>query len=303
LGMKGWLKALIEMAVTSEYAMEADEQSAINFLVMLSVPFRYAEDYHLFHAAHEVIKVKGGTGKLADALAAHVTDLIKTDHTLREIKRSANGYELSFTTPSVESNFHTDILLLAVPLPVLRNIRRDFRFPELKEQAIAETGFGNGSKVAMGFKSQPWRSQGFQGYTFNDLTKTLIWDSSQGANTGEGSLTFSGGGKISDEFQSMYYAKIKDRWLKDADRIYPGLQDAYNGSISKFCWAINPLAGGSYTSFRKGQWSRFAGVHGEPFENIHFAGEHCSIEFQGYMNGAIETGQLEASRIIEKLKH
>jgi monoamine oxidase len=36
--------------------------------------------------------------------------------------------------------------------------------------------------------------------------------------------------------------------------------------------------------------------------NCHFAGEHMSIDFQGYLNGAVETGQRAAADILADLK-
>lgn len=300
--IKGWVGDFLKMAVTAEYAMEPDEQSAVNLLIMFATPIRYSEDYHIFHSDHEVLKVQGGTNSISNALAEKIGPSIQTDHTLREIHRmDGSGYELHFETSTGVKKVKSDMVILAVPLPVLRNIRKNFQFSPLKEQAIQETGFGNGAKVAMGFRSRPWRSQGFQGYTYTDVNGTVIWDSSQGVKTEQGSLTFIGAGDISEEFQKLSYADITAKWLSGAETIYPGVRENYNGQISKFCWATNPLAGGSYTSFRKGQWSRFTGIYGEPFENILFAGEHCSVDFQGYMNGAIETGQMEARRIIKML--
>jgi monoamine oxidase len=36
--------------------------------------------------------------------------------------------------------------------------------------------------------------------------------------------------------------------------------------------------------------------------NCQFAGEHPSIDFQGYLNGAVETGQRAAADILADLK-
>jgi monoamine oxidase len=36
--------------------------------------------------------------------------------------------------------------------------------------------------------------------------------------------------------------------------------------------------------------------------NCHFAGEHTSIDFQGYLNGAVETGQRAAAEILGDLQ-
>ena len=36
--------------------------------------------------------------------------------------------------------------------------------------------------------------------------------------------------------------------------------------------------------------------------NCHFAGEHTSIDFQGYLNGAVESGERAAGEILADLK-
>ena len=44
------------------------------------------------------------------------------------------------------------------------------------------------------------------------------------------------------------------------------------------------------------------GAEGEQSGNCHFAGEHTSIDFQGYLNGAVATGQSAAGEILADFK-
>jgi len=39
-------------------------------------------------------------------------------------------------------------------------------------------------------------------------------------------------------------------------------------------------------------------VEREPEGNVHFAGEHTSVNSQGYLNGAVETGQRAAQELL-----
>jgi monoamine oxidase len=39
-----------------------------------------------------------------------------------------------------------------------------------------------------------------------------------------------------------------------------------------------------------------------PENNLFFAGEHCSVHESGYAQGAYNTGLLQASKILEKIK-
>jgi monoamine oxidase len=44
-----------------------------------------------------------------------------------------------------------------------------------------------------------------------------------------------------------------------------------------------------------------AGAEGLSVGNLLFAGEHCSREFQGFMNGGAQTGRLVAEAILHRL--
>ena len=43
----------------------------------------------------------------------------------------------------------------------------------------------------------------------------------------------------------------------------------------------------------------FAGAEHERAGNCHFAGEHTSHDFQGYLQGAVETGERAAGEILK----
>jgi len=62
-------------------------------------------------------------------------------------------------------------------------------------------------------------------------------------------------------------------------------------------WENDPWAQGGYACFTP----RFDPRHREwlarPFRRVAFAGEHTSVRWQGYMNGAVESGQRAAAEI------
>jgi monoamine oxidase len=297
IGVTGWLYDFFDMVITGEYAMEASEQSSINLLYILALPVRIGNRYHALGSEHEVFKFKGGSQRVIDKLSARVNDLVKTGWLLKKLNKVDDYYELIFEVDGKTETVTADQVVLTVPFPVLRSIEMNFKFPDRKQRCIDTLGFGIAAKAAMGFKKRVWRDQGYQGYTYTDVNRTTIWDSSQGVDIPQGSLSFVTGGKESIDFQNLNYAQIKDRWLGGAEKLYPGLSAEYNGRIAKFCWATNPFSKGSYTCYTKGQWSEFAGVESEPFGNIFFAGEHCSVLHQGFMNGAVESGKIVAAQI------
>jgi len=65
-------------------------------------------------------------------------------------------------------------------------------------------------------------------------------------------------------------------------------------------WPSAPLTRGSYACYRVGQGA-FSGLEGERAGNLLFAGEHTSIDFQGYLEGAAESGLRAANELLADL--
>jgi monoamine oxidase len=59
---------------------------------------------------------------------------------------------------------------------------------------------------------------------------------------------------------------------------------------------------GSYSCWKTGQYTAFSGYEGARQGNCHFAGEHCSTNFQGFMEGGAEEGQRAANEILSDYK-
>ena len=53
-----------------------------------------------------------------------------------------------------------------------------------------------------------------------------------------------------------------------------------------------------YSYWKPGQYTGFGGYEGVRQGNIHFAGEHCSISFQGFMEGGAAEGVRAANEIL-----
>ena len=81
-----------------------------------------------------------------------------------------------------------------------------------------------------------------------------------------------------------------------------GATKAWNGRATIDFWPGYRWTKGSYSYWKVGQYQRFAGIEGRRQGNCLFAGEHTSIDFQGYLNGAVETGQRAAGEILADLK-
>jgi monoamine oxidase len=77
---------------------------------------------------------------------------------------------------------------------------------------------------------------------------------------------------------------------------------AWNGKASLSVPHLDPNYNCSYSYYRVGQYHTFSGYEATRQGNIHFAGEHCTEAFQGYMEGGAITGVAAANEILADLK-
>ena len=304
IGITGWLFNFIQVTLTREYGMEASEQSAINFLVMFNVPKDIQTPYELFGETHEVFKIKGGSQHLTDALYEKVKANVRLRHRLDSIRKGhSKKYALELNVDGVQKKVEADFVLLALPFTVLRNIPLEIDMPTQKRKCIDEMGYGNSCKFVMGMNSKPWRKKGMQGYTFTDIGFGCGWDSSQSQTEKQGSFTVFGGGTFGEQMRLSTKEQLVKEYLPALNKIYKGASVSFTNKTIQFCWASQPFTKGGYSCFKKGQWSTLAGWEAMPIDDIYFAGEHISLNFQGYMNGAAETAKLAVDAILEKIKN
>lgn len=99
------------------------------------------------------------------------------------------------------------------------------------------------------------------------------------------------------------------QFLADLNFVFPGAFAAarrIKGNVVAHLehWPSNPLALGSYTCYKPGQFTSIAGLEGLPIGNVFFAGEHANsfYEWQGFMEGAALSGVDAASAILQLVK-
>ena len=67
--------------------------------------------------------------------------------------------------------------------------------------------------------------------------------------------------------------------------------------IASYAWQRDPFTDGAYALYRPGQWFGLRPILQRPHGKVLFAGEHLA-DWQGFMEGAIETGEAAAQHLI-----
>jgi monoamine oxidase len=233
------------------------------------------------------------------ALAGTLGDAVQTGRRLIELRENDGHYLSTFADERGGITTATsDFIVLALPAPALRRVALPNTWPEPTRSAIRELGYGTNEKLIVGIDLPVWRTAGFSGDCYTSLPFQTGWDSSRLQQRAQASYTFYLGGTTGTRLAQADKPKLAASHATQADALYAGFARGYNGRWLASAWSSNPLHGGSYSSFRPGQTERFADKAFAPIGRVYFAGEHCSTDFQGFMNGAVVTGLDCAAQIV-----
>ena len=161
---------------------------------------------------------------------------------------------------------------------------------------------GTNSKLHVQFSSRYWRALGSNGETFADTGYQNTWEVTRAQPGTSGILVDYTGGNIGASFGSGTPESRAAQVPRPARAGAAGRDEGLERQATIDFWPGYEWTQGSYSFWKVGQYQRFAGIEGRRQGNCHFAGEHTSIDFQGYLNGAVETGERAAAEILADLK-
>jgi monoamine oxidase len=306
------LGALLNSAYLTEYGLDSHHQSSLNIVYLLG--FQPAPvTFSVYGTSDERFHIKGGNQQLPLAVAKLLTTrtpkcTIKLKTEMTAIKRNANGtFTLTFKGPHGRFSEVFDRVILTLPFSVLRKLSFSAAgFSAKKIHAINHLGYGTNTKLQLQFKSRYWNESGRpwghanDGTTYVDTAYQGGWDVTRAQPGRPGIMVRYGGGSIGASFTRddphALHGYAKDT-LSLLEAFFPGITPHYNGIVTLSAPWRNPHLLGSYACWKVGQYTTIAGLERLRQGNCHFAGEHCSINFQGFMEGGAEEGARAAREI------
>jgi monoamine oxidase len=298
LEVEPWFKKALGVAYTGEYGLELAEQSALNFVALVGKQKKGA--FAMFGESDERIKLAGGNQQLCDRLADGLRDQIVLDAPLVAIQDKGNGYHLTFQ--NMKQQVYADIVIMTIPFTVLRDIEGIDKLAAMtpaKLNCIRTLGAGQNGKYFLDMEKRIWREQGYQGYLYTPSIHTS-WDSYhlQNQNAGKAIYSVFFGGNTGANIAKGG----AEAYIDEISKAFPGFRAQYTGFNAQMNWWKAPWAKGSYICPKPGQYSTVVDHIATPVGKMLFAGEHVSVEFGGFMNGAAETGRLAAERVLAMVK-
>jgi len=161
---------------------------------------------------------------------------------------------------------------------------------------VNELSYGSVIKVLIEYRRRFWDEKGWNGRLATDTPIGLTWHATSHVDDEHGILTvYTGGGSgaklaaLSDE-ERMRIA------VTEIEKLFPGSSDLVEHTAT-VAWPNERYTLGSYAALAPGEVTAHWKTLFEPVGRLFFAGEHATA-IQGFMEGAVESGQRAATAII-----
>ena len=236
-------------------------------------------------------KMTGGNSRLTEEFVKRIgLENIKIDTLVSEINQRAG-----IVTVKTDTGIHkADACICTVPTQSLLKIKFDPPLPAAQREAAEELIYARICKNSVLFENRFWKDENFS--MVSDATSHYYFHSTQNQTGTEGILTSYAIGEKADVLASQSderRMKIITNDLTDFNENAPKLAR----NIASYAWQRDKYTDGAYALYRPGQWFGIRPTLQKPHLKVLFAGEHLA-DWQGFMEGAIETGEAAALNLI-----
>ena len=252
-------------------------------------------------------KIVGGNERLIDALAAAVSMEGEIHVGKRVTKISHRGSGIEVHVEGRRGPYKGICCVCTVPAHALLKIEWFPDFARQRKDMARQLQYSRIMKTAVLYARRFWepsklsRELGFS--VFTGRASDFCFDSTHGQPGKKGILCSYAIGDKSDDLAGEFNKNNLMRWItEDVAAATSPRTDIMIAPIDLEykAWQREAWIGGAYAFYRPGQWFTVRPVLARPHHHVYFAGEHLSDEWQGFMEGAVETGQRAAARVLRR---
>ena len=290
-------KRAVAAMLVADNGIPANAQSLLGVLAMVK-----GGGLDRYWTDTEVSRCKGGNQQLAQRFYDHMNDMspgaVQTNAPVMAIERIGGRARVTAQIAGKPVAEDADDVILAVPPSVWNQIT--FKDPVMSKLVASAPALGINVKYLMQLRTRFWRDFASSPTLTADGPVDLTWETTEKDPDGDYVMVAFSGAEHAAECVAWPSDQRQLNYLRALRPTYPTLDAAFSqGQLAD--WPTDPWTRGSYYFPRPGEvtkWGPFwkNGIDGW----LHFAGEHTSFAFVGYMEGALSSGFRLARRLIAR---
>ena len=289
-------KEYLRLVSEAVYSAESTDFSLLHFLAYTKA----GKDIETLIGVEEGAqqeRVKGGTQQISQRLAELLKDKVELNNPIDTIDQEEN----SVTVYSGQKSWKAKKVIVAIPPTLAGRITYEPPLPANRDQLTQRLPMGSVIKIQVVYDKPFWRDEGLTGQaaSYEGPVKVVFDNSPIDVDYGVliGFMEANDGRRASD----WSLEKRKSKTIECLVRYFGEKAKDYKAYYEKN-WAEETYSRGCYGGhFTPGVWTAFGKYLREPIGHIHWAGTETALEWNGYMEGAVRSGERAAEEVINQL--
>lgn len=273
--------------IRSEYTCEPDRHSLLDLA-------RNSAMYYTSLERNMSYRVLGGNDLIPCALADALPD-VRLNTPVTSISVLPDEVVVTFKQGDSHLTIHSALAILAIPLTMARLIEFNPPLPSAHQKMVNEISYGAVTKVLIEYRQRFWEERGWNGRLTTDSPIVLTWHATSHVEDKHGILTVYTGGGPGANLAALSDEERIRLAVEEIEKVFPGSAHLIECTAT-VAWPNEPYTRGSYAALAPGEVTAHWKTLFEPAGRLFFAGEHATT-IQGFMEGAVESGQRAAATI------
>lgn len=289
-------KHLFSIGVETVFAAEASEISLLHALfychsgdsmdALISIP----------KGAQQTL-LKGGTQGMLQKIAQPFMDKIYLDNPVQKISQNENTVKIETAHLSVTAKK----CIITIPPALQNSIRFDPILPQRRAQLLQRMPMGAAMKCFCIYEKPFWRKKGFSGQIVSDTFPVKVTFDCTDKDDDFGVLLTFIEAQNARDFIELPQEERKEKILNGLVP-YFGNEARNIMEYTDKCWTEEEWSRGCYAgNMPPGVMTQFGKTIREPFQHIHWAGTETAMKWNGYMDGAVESGFRAVDEILQRI--
>ncbi|MCU0447075.1 MAG: flavin monoamine oxidase family protein [Microscillaceae bacterium] len=290
-----WFEATQKMIYVGIQAVFACEPADISFLHTLFYIKSGRDLNTLISVANgaQEERILGGAQEPANRLAKQFWDIIQFNAPVRLIRQYTNGVEVK----GDDFAYFARRVVVAIPPTLAARIRYEPILPASRDQLSQRMPMGSVLKCYAIYPSPFWRKMGLNGQVASDSGFTNVAFDNSPYDGAKGVLMGFALGDKARQLAELTMEERKPLIINDLTKYFG--KAAENPTVYlDHVWADEEWSRGCYAALMPpGGWTSYGKALRQPVGRIHWAGTETSDIWNGYIEGAIRSGE----RVVEEI--
>jgi monoamine oxidase len=243
-------------------------------------------------------RIVGGSIRIAEAMAASLGERVRLGDPVRTVAQDEHGVRVTTRAGETFTGSH---VVVTLPPTLAGRLEYAPALPSWRDQLTQRLPAGSVIKAYAVYDEPFWRAEGLNGQAVSDTGPVKVtFDNSPPSGTPGvlmGFVEAGDGRRLTRRTPEERREAVLACFVR-----YFGDRAGHPREFVERDWMAEEFTRGCYGAhFTPGVWTHYGHALREPVGRVHWAGAECSPVWNGYMEGAVRSGEDAALAVLHQL--